>query len=329
MPAEFLPVPPSDLGDRVPHGHRELGHRAVITLDGFTLASVADARRFVSDSATAWAIPREQARDLVQIVSELAANAVDHSPGLRMTVTASLGPGAATVSVTDGGPTQPLNAKAAADDDERGRGLAIVDVLADQWGQMTENHGTRVWARVAIPAHDLPGRHARSDAMTTGTTRATEHQLTAYRCTVVAEKPVDGHDIVDRAELGEANVPTSKLSVRWPCDQAALLADGLDAGYDRSYYAADPDPMGNVAARLRAWTQNDAEQRLARTQLVAYGRLRLVFRGAAGRCYLLSAHSLAQPVPPAPTVPSEGTGLRRPRHRRAGRPRPSRRIPAG
>lgn len=294
MPAEFLPVPPSDLGDRVPHGHRELGHRAVITLDGFTLASVADARRFVSDSATAWAIPREQARDLVQIVSELAANAVDHSPGLRMTVTASLGPGAATVSVTDGGPTQPLNAKAAADDDERGRGLAIVDVLADQWGQMTENHGTRVWARVAIPVHDLPGRHARSDAMTTGTTRATEHQLTAYRCTVVAEKPVDGHDIVDRAELGEAS-----------------------------------DPMGNVAARLRAWTQNDDEQRLARTQLVAYGRLRLVFRGAAGRCYLLSAHSLAQPVPPAPTVPSEGTGLRRPRHRRAGRPRPSRRIPAG
>jgi len=134
--------------------------RSATVLPGCTRTSVAEARRYVSGLATAWAIPRAQARDLVQIVSELAANAVDHAAGPRMTVTAALVPGIVTVSVTDGGPARPLRAGTPAADDERGRGLAIVESLADRWGYMILGPGTRVWARVAIPPGDMPRRHA-------------------------------------------------------------------------------------------------------------------------------------------------------------------------
>ena len=148
-----------------------------------------------------------------------------------------------------------------------------------------------------------------------GAIQTTDRRLTAYGCTVLAERSIDGHDLEVRARLGEDEVLTSKLAVRWLCHQALWVADGLDSGFDRSYYVADPDPMGNVPAQLRAWAQDDAEQQFARAQLAENGRLRLVFRGAAGQ-YLLSAQSLAPPEPP---VPSAGTDLRRPRHRRAGR----------
>ena len=159
--------------------------------------------------------------------------------------------------------------------------------------------------------------------MTAGTIRATDCRLTAYRCTVLAEGAVDGRDLV-RARLGEDEVLTSKLAMRWLRHQALWVADGLDAGFDRSYYVADPDPMGDVAAQLRAWARDGTEQQIARAHLAASGRLRLVFRGAAGH-YWLSAQSLAQP---APLPPSAGTDLRRPRHRRAGRPGRTRRAPA-
>lgn len=134
---------------------RDVMIRGATTLPGCTRASVAEARRYVSGLATAWAIPRAQAGDLVQIVSELAANAIDHAPGPRMTVTAALVPGGAIVSVTDGGPARPLRAGTPAADDERGRGLAIVESLADRWGYMVLGPGTRVWARVAIPPGDV------------------------------------------------------------------------------------------------------------------------------------------------------------------------------
>lgn len=162
-----------------------------------------------------------------------------------------------------------------------------------------------------------------------GAIRTTDRRLTAYRCTVLAEGPIYGHDLEVRARLGEEVVLTSKLAVRWLCHQALWVADGLDSGFDRSYHVTDPLLMGDVATQLRAWAQGGAEQQLARAHLVAHGRMRLVFRGATGH-YWLSAHGLAQPVLPVPLVPSAGTtGLRRPRHRRAGRLRRTRRNPAG
>lgn len=162
-----MPVPPAMYGDLpllgcgppVRRRRRDLGHRAVITLPGFTPASVAAARQFVGTSATAWSIPRAQSRDLVQIVSEFAANAVDHAPGLRLTLRIARVPGVATVSVTDGGPARRLRVKPASADAERGRGLAIVEALADRWGHLILTPGTCVWARVAIPDRDASHQH--------------------------------------------------------------------------------------------------------------------------------------------------------------------------
>lgn len=136
---------------RVQRRRYERGHRTVVTLPGCTLASVGAARRIVVTCAGAWELPPQMVDDLVQVTSELTANAVDHSPGPRLTVVLALADQAATVSVTDGGPAQVLRAHAADAAEERGRGLTVVAALAEQWGQHRLLAGNRVWARIAVP----------------------------------------------------------------------------------------------------------------------------------------------------------------------------------
>jgi anti-sigma regulatory factor (Ser/Thr protein kinase) len=148
---ELRHVPPHGLAVRAVDRRRERGRRAAITLDGWSKATPAAARAFIRQAAAAWRLPEAQADDLVQIVSELAANAVDHTHSQAINVTAALVPGAAVVSVTDRGPHRPLAVPAADGRAEHGRGLHIVDVLSQKWGHWHTGTGTRVWARVALP----------------------------------------------------------------------------------------------------------------------------------------------------------------------------------
>jgi anti-sigma regulatory factor (Ser/Thr protein kinase) len=98
-------------------------------------------------------------------VSELVTNAIVHAGG-RIELRASL-EGELVVSVRDhGGPAPDESAPDAAPDSDpdplrvHGRGLLLVEALADRWGSERDAVGTRVWFSLELgaePADDLTG----------------------------------------------------------------------------------------------------------------------------------------------------------------------------
>ncbi|WP_323183865.1 MULTISPECIES: ATP-binding protein [unclassified Streptomyces] len=86
------------------------------------------------------------------VVAELAANAVRHGrvPGRNflLSVTYETGTRRIRVEVSDACPElPPVDPSVSADDDESGRGLVLVDALADRWGAAPRTPlGKTVWA---------------------------------------------------------------------------------------------------------------------------------------------------------------------------------------
>ncbi|MFH9575616.1 ATP-binding protein [Streptomyces sp. NPDC017454] len=110
--------------------------------------SAATGRRIVRATLQDWALG-----DLVDaaelVVTELIANAVQHArcDSVRLTVRRTEGEGV-HVAVTDRShqvPVLRLPGPAA----QAGRGLAIVDSLAERWGHDPLPWGKRVWAELA------------------------------------------------------------------------------------------------------------------------------------------------------------------------------------
>lgn len=96
------------------------------------------------------------ARDqLLTCVSELAANAVEHTDsGAGGTFTVSVGcprDGVALVAVTDDGGSGEPEADGFKDMSESGRGLALVEAFSSQWGCRREGRGYLVWAEATWP----------------------------------------------------------------------------------------------------------------------------------------------------------------------------------
>ena len=111
-------------------------------------AQVAEARRFLAgllDGGPA-------ADDAVLCLSELASNATQHSrsgqPGGQFTVRVRLDGRDLRVAVADDGGKWDCPAAA---DDQHGRGLTIVAVLARAWGvRDTSDGGRAVWFEVTL-----------------------------------------------------------------------------------------------------------------------------------------------------------------------------------
>jgi anti-sigma regulatory factor (Ser/Thr protein kinase) len=104
-------------------------------------ASVQKARSFVEVTLAAWGMAPyvEQA---MLLTSELATNAVTHArTSFRLTV---LLDDRVTIEVWDASPELPCVDSARVDDD-RGRGLVLVEKLAASWGVRREDHGKTVW----------------------------------------------------------------------------------------------------------------------------------------------------------------------------------------
>jgi len=112
-------------------------------------------------------------------VSELATNAIAYTrsglPGGVFAVSVSAGPATVLIRVVDlGSRTAPVLAGAApGPGDEHGRGLAVVDAIADQWGSELTSAGRVTWCvfGCAAPAEPLntgvhvpPGTRARAHA---------------------------------------------------------------------------------------------------------------------------------------------------------------------
>lgn len=110
--------------------------------------SVADARRFAAEAVTAWGIT-DRLDDVRLCVSEVATNALVHvaHPGAAVAafeVRLTLDRATILLEVHDSGPGHPTR-RAPTADAGHGRGLLLVDALADAWGVRAEPAGKTVW----------------------------------------------------------------------------------------------------------------------------------------------------------------------------------------
>jgi serine/threonine-protein kinase RsbW len=111
---------------------------------------LAHARRFIAGVLSGFGA----ADDIILCVCELASNAVLHScsrePGGQFTVRIIVSPGGRIrAEVVDrGGPWNPEPAR----DEERGRGLLIVDALATRWGVTGSDAGRSAWLELDPPS---------------------------------------------------------------------------------------------------------------------------------------------------------------------------------
>ncbi|WHM40688.1 PAS domain S-box protein [Streptomyces sp. BPTC-684] len=104
--------------------------------------TVAEARALLTKVLTTWEC-LQRCDDARLLLSEVLTNAIQHAQGplglhLRRTATEL------TVEVCDQSPQLP-QPRLAADDDESGRGLILVDTLADNWGVRTNDKGKTTW----------------------------------------------------------------------------------------------------------------------------------------------------------------------------------------
>ncbi|MEU3791953.1 ATP-binding protein [Streptomyces fructofermentans] len=123
-------------------------------------AEVGRARRWARSRLAGSGIQADEplAETLILLVSELVTNAVVHTgrPAvLRLTLPVLVagvrhpGESVATVrmEVVDGS-ARPPRPRCADGDETNGRGLALVDGLADRWGWTSEGAGKRIWCEV-------------------------------------------------------------------------------------------------------------------------------------------------------------------------------------
>jgi anti-sigma regulatory factor (Ser/Thr protein kinase) len=122
-------------------------------------------RRIVRSLLDEWELP--ELSDAVELgVTELVANVVRHVPDRRCALLVlRLGAGV-RVEVADGSPEPPLPCAELASDGESGRGLVLLEAVADKWGVgRRPGGGKTVWFECLVPS----GRHVdRGDALFSG-----------------------------------------------------------------------------------------------------------------------------------------------------------------
>jgi anti-sigma regulatory factor (Ser/Thr protein kinase) len=117
-------------------------------------SSVSVVRRRLAAELLESGVYADIAEDATVIVSELISNALRHArplPSGDIRVAWSRNGDLIQLAVSDGGAmTEPRRARAALSS-LGGRGLGIVETLADGWGVLHEDGGTTVWATLRSP----------------------------------------------------------------------------------------------------------------------------------------------------------------------------------
>lgn len=115
-----------------------------------TAGSVPTARRVVVELLALWGAPHDR-DDAGLVVSELVANVVDHVGGDEpFTVELTSSGDSLRISVADGSAIRPV-VRELESDSARGRGMRMVERIADRWGAEEHQGGKRVWVELAPP----------------------------------------------------------------------------------------------------------------------------------------------------------------------------------
>ncbi|MDG4768600.1 ATP-binding protein [Solwaraspora sp. WMMD406] len=109
------------------------------------------ARRLIDAACRSWQLAA-LADEAMVIGSELVSNAVEHA-GTELDLTTTRQAGAIRISVRDraASPPKPVGRVVPDHGARRGRGLAIVEALASDWGYATADDGKTVWAALRLP----------------------------------------------------------------------------------------------------------------------------------------------------------------------------------
>lgn len=120
--------------------------------------AAAEARALTRDLLARWELD-DLAIDTTLLVSETVTNALRHAQ-TEVTLTLAVAAGILEVGVADGSPERTLPRTGPEPDEpvdpdgweaEGGRGLRLLDILADTWGVVTMGEGKQVWFRVSVP----------------------------------------------------------------------------------------------------------------------------------------------------------------------------------
>ena len=153
------------------------------------------ARRFVTETLAD--LPPEQLQAIALMVSELAANSVRHAKA-PFDITIRRSETTVRVEVTDDGPGAPVM-RSPRSNESSGRGLHIVDTLADAWGVTEEGAGKTVWLTLSLGA---PRRSTAPDSDGRNALPRPAHRL---------RSPEDGHG-PGRSSEGPSAVSPDRVS---------------------------------------------------------------------------------------------------------------------
>jgi anti-sigma regulatory factor (Ser/Thr protein kinase) len=113
--------------------------------------SVPSARHLVASLLAGWGA-RQSPADVALLVTELVANVVDHVGGDSvLNLEVALSDASLRISVADGSAVRPVVRELSAEN-ARGRGLQLVQAVADRWGSDDHDGGKRVWFELRPPA---------------------------------------------------------------------------------------------------------------------------------------------------------------------------------
>jgi anti-sigma regulatory factor (Ser/Thr protein kinase) len=114
-------------------------------------SAVCTARRHAGATCDAWGLPADVTAIVLLVVSEFAGNVVRHVGGVfRLVLRREAS--AVCVEVEDTLDCPPPRASDPGMDAETGRGLLVVERLADRFGCVPLSDGKRMWARIAVGA---------------------------------------------------------------------------------------------------------------------------------------------------------------------------------
>lgn len=113
-------------------------------------SEVSEARVWLRKLLAEWCVPESTADDAVLLLSEIVTNSIIHAMGIASdaTITAAMWDGRLLVTVSDPDPV--VHPGGPGDSGEHGRGLAIVEALAERFGTTPMTGGKIVWFELLI-----------------------------------------------------------------------------------------------------------------------------------------------------------------------------------